>query len=77
MVYRTVEYIAPHDAHIGLFKGPDMQGDMYEIVLGGWGNTKSAIRKTSQGQNEVEVEGTTMCNADDWSIVTVSILNGN
>jgi hypothetical protein len=26
MVYRTVSFIAANDAHIGLFKGPDMQG---------------------------------------------------
>ena len=47
MVDRIIKFRATNDAHIGLFWGPrrtdggvvDKEGEFYEIVLGGWGNT--------------------------------------
>ena len=76
MYYRTVAFVATNDAHIGLFVEPSLEASMYEIVLGGWGNTKSAIRKSSQGSNVVEVDGA-ICDPDEYVTVTVSIVNGD
>ena len=35
---------ACHDAHVALSASNNLNSNMYEIVLGGWLNTKSAIR---------------------------------
>ncbi|KAI8493612.1 hypothetical protein Bbelb_285330 [Branchiostoma belcheri] len=51
----TFQVSANNDAHIGLSPvGRDVE-DMYEIVLGGWGNAKSAIRRKRQGPDLVNV----------------------
>eukprot|EP00497_Spongosphaera_streptacantha_P005460 TRINITY_DN645_c0_g1_i4.p1 TRINITY_DN645_c0_g1~~TRINITY_DN645_c0_g1_i4.p1 ORF type:complete len:449 (+),score=100.32 TRINITY_DN645_c0_g1_i4:40-1386(+) len=46
---------AKNDAHIGLFPSIPMDptSPFYEIVLSGWGNTQSVIRRGSQGRNQV------------------------
>jgi hypothetical protein len=41
------------DAHVGLFETYNVNGNVYEIVIGGWTNTKSVIRKAKQGENKV------------------------
>ena len=41
--------VAANDVTIGLSPQYQANGPMYEIVLGGWGNTSSAIRKKAQG----------------------------
>lgn len=41
---------ACHDAHVLLHQdGDDKENNIYEIVIGGWDNTKSVIRKQQQG----------------------------
>ena len=45
---------AKHDAHIGFFSenkscAPRCSNEMYEIVIGGWNNSQSVIRRGSQG----------------------------
>ncbi len=85
MVYRVIKFRATNDAHIGLFWGPrrtdagavDTSSEFYEIVLGGWGNTKSVIRETSQGPNQVEVGGAVCAGMDTWVTVTVAFTGGN
>ncbi|XP_062612955.1 uncharacterized protein LOC134274733 [Saccostrea cucullata] len=38
-----------NDAHIALLSGADDSKPLYEIVFGGWGNTKSCFRDKKQG----------------------------
>lgn len=42
---------ASNDAHIGLFSVPQMKNPWYEIVIGGWANSKSVIRKNKQDEH--------------------------
>ncbi|XP_049825376.1 uncharacterized protein LOC126266174 [Aethina tumida] len=42
---------ASNDAHIGLFSVPHMKNPWYEIVIGGWANSKSVIRKNKQDEH--------------------------
>lgn len=39
---------AQHDAHVALMSTDNTAGLLYEIVIGGWGNTKSCIRLAKQ-----------------------------
>jgi len=57
----TFSVNAKHDAHIALgsskyamVPGQRLIQDHYEIVLGGWGNTRSVIRKATLGADAVE-----------------------
>ena len=53
--------MASHDIHLALApddeheEGTNRQ-DVYEVVLGGWGNSASAIRRGNQGRDLVHVE---------------------
>ena len=38
-----------NDAHIGFFSSAQDTAEVYEIVLSGWGNTRSTIRSSNQG----------------------------
>merc|ERR550525_1233546 len=59
---------ASNDAHIGLF--PDWSIDtsvpFYEIVLSGWGNTKSVIRRGSQQSPKVTVSTVGLLSAAEF-----------
>jgi len=58
---------AGNDIHIAISETAETSDPMYEIVIGGWGNSQSAIRRVSQGEvlksskkaiKDVESEGT-------------------
>jgi hypothetical protein len=48
---------ASNDIYIGLSSICGSQNPMYEIVLGGWSNTQSVIRRSAQSENVVVVKG--------------------
>ena len=85
MVYRTLKFRANNDAHIGLFWGPrrtdggvvTLPGEFYEIVLGGWGNTRSVIRESSQGSNNAETEGAICKGMEEWVYITIAQVGGD
>ncbi|KAI8493475.1 hypothetical protein Bbelb_288720 [Branchiostoma belcheri] len=47
----TFQASARNDVHVGLSSVHHDVSDMYEIVIGGWRNTRSAIRRRKQGPN--------------------------
>jgi len=49
----TFSVIANNDAHVGFFSDKKHESEVYEIVIGGWGNQRSAIRERNQGGNKV------------------------
>jgi len=44
---------ANNDAHVGFFSSSKSLSEVYEIVIGGWGNSMSVIRESNQGANQV------------------------
>jgi len=44
---------ANNDAHVGFFSASKSLSEVYEIVIGGWGNSWSVIRESNQGANQV------------------------
>ncbi|KAI5639723.1 farnesoic acid 0-methyl transferase domain-containing protein [Phthorimaea operculella] len=59
---------APNDAHLALTAGPYESNPCYEIIIGGWKNQKSVIRKTVDGNKEdkAEVDSAYILNAGEF-----------
>ncbi|VVC95542.1 unnamed protein product [Leptidea sinapis] len=57
---------APHDAHIALTMGPQELDPMYEIFIGGWGNTKSVIRRNRTKPDKVEINTPEILNGGEF-----------
>ena len=61
------------DAHIGLSEIPGLSSlNMYEIVIGGWSNTKSVIRRGRQGAIEVETSTPDILNCNSMKYFWVT-----
>lgn len=56
---------APNDAHVGFFSRERSLDEVYEIVIGGWGDTQSVIRESNQGTNQVTVDTQGIVSADE------------
>eukprot|EP01047_Picozoa_sp_COSAG01_P017021 COSAG01_NODE_889_length_12914_cov_3.351775_1_plen_4223_part_10 len=74
-LYFTVK--AANDAHIGFFSDKQSKSEVYEVVLSGWGNTQSAIRKKSQGSNKVVAATRGMLNSGEARQFWVDVTNGH
>ncbi|XP_060081901.1 lactoperoxidase-like [Ylistrum balloti] len=65
------------DVHVGLKVDEDPKGDLYEIVIGGWSNTQSAIRTEKQGNNLVEVKTDDVLDCDKYITFMVGWASGH
>lgn len=74
----TFSVIANNDAHLALSSSRDANSqELWEIVLGGWSNSQSAIRSMKQGENLVTAVGAVLNNlemSDFWVNWTSSLL---
>ncbi|XP_028032564.1 uncharacterized protein LOC114244849 [Bombyx mandarina] len=57
---------AANDAHIALTTGPQESDPMYEVMIGGWGNAKSVIRKNRTKPDKVEIESPGILNGGEY-----------
>lgn len=57
---------AANDAHIALTMGPQESDPMVEVFIGGWGNTKSVIRRNRTKPEKVEIELPGILNAGEF-----------
>eukprot|EP01052_Picozoa_sp_SAG31_P028546 SAG31_NODE_2765_length_5123_cov_4.714541_2_plen_970_part_00 len=67
---------ATNDAHLGFFSSRMRTSEVYEIVLSGWGNTRSAIRESNQGANRVEIESVGLLSGDEHRAFWASAVDG-
>ncbi|XP_014366081.2 uncharacterized protein LOC106716925 isoform X2 [Papilio machaon] len=56
----------PNDAHVALTMAPQDSEPIYEIMIGGWGNTKSVIRKNKTRPDKVEIETPGIVNGGEF-----------
>lgn len=66
---------AHHDAHVALMSRDNTEDPLYEIVIGGWRNTKSCIRLGKQQQCKATYSGPVV-NNDTYTQFWVSWVNG-
>ncbi|XP_061392856.1 uncharacterized protein LOC133328302 [Musca vetustissima] len=55
-----------NDCHVTLSSNNEERDPMYEIVFGGWANTKSIIRKNGKMPDLVEVQTPKICSEHEW-----------
>jgi len=62
----TFKVRSPKDAHLVLSPGTQQGQPIYEIFIGGWKNTKSAIRKNGKNPGYAKVWTPGILNADEF-----------
>ena len=68
---------ACRDAHIALSKTREnVRADTYEIVIGGWGNSKAVIRRAVQGKPVSEVTIPDLLHCSEFRQFWISWYNG-
>ncbi|CAG2202126.1 unnamed protein product [Mytilus edulis] len=71
-----------NDVHFALISGQTEYDPLYEIVIGGWGNSKSVIRTSKQGSPVAQTYGSYLnCNElvefwISWSNITITLGTG-
>lgn len=68
---------APNDAHIALSTAAAEVDPMYEIFIGGWGNTKSIIRKNRTKPDVAEVPTPGILDGNEYRGFWIRWQNGN
>ncbi|XP_052062057.1 uncharacterized protein LOC127702080 isoform X2 [Mytilus californianus] len=71
----TFKVKADNDAHIALMSSNNENDPLYEIVLGGWGNTQSVIRDRKQGGHLALHRGRVL-NSNEYRTFTIKWNNG-
>ncbi|XP_011555166.3 uncharacterized protein LOC105386344 isoform X1 [Plutella xylostella] len=61
-----VDFRGPSNCHVCLSNVPAENDTMYEFIIGGWENTKSAIRYCRQKPDKAEVPTRDILNADEF-----------
>ncbi|XP_076085388.1 sushi, von Willebrand factor type A, EGF and pentraxin domain-containing protein 1-like [Mytilus galloprovincialis] len=67
---------ANNDAHLALLSSANENDPLYEIVIGGWGNTKSVIRDKKQGDPKATHLGEVL-NPNEYQTFYVTWKDGN
>lgn len=74
--YVNFEVRTPNDAHIALTTGPAQGVPMLEVFLGGWGNTKSIIRKNKQKPDVAEASTPSIVSPGQFRAFWIRWFNG-
>ncbi|XP_077993134.1 macrophage mannose receptor 1-like [Glandiceps talaboti] len=72
----TFEVKASSDVHISLSANNYDTDPMYEIVIGGWGNTQSVIRRCIQCANEVVASTIDIVSPTEFRAFWITFVNG-
>ncbi|XP_077993133.1 macrophage mannose receptor 1-like [Glandiceps talaboti] len=72
----TFEVKAVSDVHIALSPNDTIIDPMYEVVIGGWSNTQSAIRRCAMCDLEVSVSTIDILSSTEFRAFWITFVNG-